>query len=310
MSAPLVFAVAAAESELRSPDYDLLGHHEHGFRYGAGRCPKRGNVAAEIFDDSADIDFAPGTVLFAATGNAISGSRIGRCRKSSFVSFSILPIWRAAVVQPTKSSTVFSTAISSATSCLSPRTRNRLIPRNVLIQSAVPRPEQARGARLCSGRRARSRFPTRHAPTTRQSCSGLRGLRDGPNVTNRTKSAWLGNASNMDLNYFYRDEIEAEAVMARCLDGMPRSSRRGRENFGRRTRPLCIGRGFAAGFREPAIAAIMAARAIAFFTRSATPRHGPSTAIVVGGGPRTHAGNLAYSISSDPLSGPSSVSTR
>ena len=62
VSIPLVLAVAAAEAEGRPAEYDLPEPYE---RLAARRLGDAENcVAAEIFDDSADLDFAPGTILF------------------------------------------------------------------------------------------------------------------------------------------------------------------------------------------------------------------------------------------------------
>ena len=62
VSVPLRFAIAAAEADGRPDDFDLPEPHE---MLHLGRVGKPEDcVAAEIFDDSADVDFAPGTVLF------------------------------------------------------------------------------------------------------------------------------------------------------------------------------------------------------------------------------------------------------
>jgi len=61
ISVPLRFAIAAAEANSRPDSFDLPEPYE---MLHAGRIAKAEDcVAAEIFDDSADLDFAPGTVL-------------------------------------------------------------------------------------------------------------------------------------------------------------------------------------------------------------------------------------------------------
>jgi transcriptional regulator with XRE-family HTH domain len=62
LSVPLRFAIAAAESDTRPDRFDLPEPHE---RVHPGRIADPADcVAAEIFDDSADLDFTRGTVLF------------------------------------------------------------------------------------------------------------------------------------------------------------------------------------------------------------------------------------------------------
>src|SRR5580704_14269687 len=62
VSVPLAIAVAAAESETRPPAYDLGEPHE---RLQPSRLADAENCfAAEIFDDSADVDFERGAIVF------------------------------------------------------------------------------------------------------------------------------------------------------------------------------------------------------------------------------------------------------
>jgi transcriptional regulator with XRE-family HTH domain len=62
VSVPLRFAIAAAEADGRPDDFDLPEPHE---MLQLGRMQKPEDcLAAEIFDDSADLDFPRGTVLF------------------------------------------------------------------------------------------------------------------------------------------------------------------------------------------------------------------------------------------------------
>jgi transcriptional regulator with XRE-family HTH domain len=136
VSAPLVFAVAAAESELRPPDYDLLEPYE--------RVPLRhladaeNCVAAEIFDDSADIDFAPGTVLLLR--RAMPSPAAVSAGAKVLVRFFLDPPDLAGGRRRTHE-ILYGILDRNIVGdlVLITRTRNRLIPRNVLIQSAVPR---------------------------------------------------------------------------------------------------------------------------------------------------------------------------
>lgn len=134
VSAPLVFAVSAGESELRPAAYDLPQPYE---RLTARRLTAAESyVAAEIFDDSADVDFAPGTVLFlrrlpASGGIVTVGAKVlarffldtdpatGH-RRTHEILYGILD--RNIV----------------GDLVLITRTRNHLIPRNILIQNAMP----------------------------------------------------------------------------------------------------------------------------------------------------------------------------
>ena len=62
VSVPLRFAIAAAEASTRPDSFELAEPHE---RLQPGRVTDPEECfAAEIFDDSADRDFTPGTVLF------------------------------------------------------------------------------------------------------------------------------------------------------------------------------------------------------------------------------------------------------
>lgn len=135
MSVPLVFAVAAAESVARPADYDLPQPYE--------RVPLRRRLAAEnyvageIFDDSADIDFAPGTILvlrrpMSPLPGVAAGAKV-------LVRFFLDPPDGAAASRRTHE------ILYGILDCnivgdlvLITRTRNRLIPRNVLVQSAEP----------------------------------------------------------------------------------------------------------------------------------------------------------------------------
>jgi transcriptional regulator with XRE-family HTH domain len=135
VSVPLVFAVAAAESETRTAGYDLPEPHK---RLAAVRLPEGGDyVAAEIFDDSADLDFAPGTLLFlrrlgAAPEELAIGARV-------LVRFFLEPA--AAPGQRATHEILYGILDRNIVGdlVLITRTQNRLIPRHVPIQSAASR---------------------------------------------------------------------------------------------------------------------------------------------------------------------------
>jgi transcriptional regulator with XRE-family HTH domain len=134
VSIPIVFAVAAAESEARPAKYDLPEPHE---RLQPRRLPEPENCfAAELFDDSANIDFAAGTIFF---GRRISpllaavpvGAKVlvrffldlpadGDARATHEILYGILD--RNIV----------------GDLVLITRTQNRMVPRNLLIQTAAP----------------------------------------------------------------------------------------------------------------------------------------------------------------------------
>lgn len=135
MSVPLVFAVAAAESESRPADYDLPEPHE---RISLRHLADAGNwVAAEICDDSADVDFAAGTVLFLRPAMPSPASvPIGA---KVLVRFFLDPP-NLVVGTPRTHEILYGILDRNVVGdlVLISRTRNRLIPRNILIQSAMP----------------------------------------------------------------------------------------------------------------------------------------------------------------------------
>ena len=132
LSVPLSHAVAAAESENRPPLYDLPEPHE---RLQPRGLPEAGDCfAAEIFDDSADIDFARGTILvlrrLVNAGSVAVGAKIlarffldppggAEARATHEILYGILD--RNIV----------------GDLVLITRTRNRLVPRHVLVQGAA-----------------------------------------------------------------------------------------------------------------------------------------------------------------------------
>jgi transcriptional regulator with XRE-family HTH domain len=135
VSVPLVFAVAAAESETRPASYDLPEPHE---RLAAVRLADGGNyIAAEIFDDSADLDFAPGTLLLLRQlGSTPEELAVGMRMLARFFLEPVAgPGGRATheILYGILDRNIVGDLV------LITRTQNRLIPRNVLIQSAASR---------------------------------------------------------------------------------------------------------------------------------------------------------------------------
>ncbi|HTQ33213.1 MAG TPA: helix-turn-helix transcriptional regulator [Stellaceae bacterium] len=132
VSAPIVYAVAAAESDGRPPEYDLPEPYE---RVSPRRLAQAERcVAAEIFDDSADVDFSSGTILFMrpiadGMGSVAVGARVlvrffldpgdASDRRTHEVLYGILD--RNVV----------------GDLVLITRSRNRLIPRHLLVQNGA-----------------------------------------------------------------------------------------------------------------------------------------------------------------------------
>jgi transcriptional regulator with XRE-family HTH domain len=133
VSVPLAIAVAAAESENRPAAYDLDEPHE---RLQPSRLADAENCfAAEIFDDSADVDFDRGTIVFVrrlqGPGEPLRvGAKVlvrfylqpagaGTARSTQEILYGILD-------QNIVGDLVLIT-----------RSRNRLIPRNAVIQPAA-----------------------------------------------------------------------------------------------------------------------------------------------------------------------------
>lgn len=134
VSVPLSIAVAAAEAETRPERFDLPEPHERlrpGRLAGAEDC-----FAAEIFDDSADLDFQLGAILVARelarpSAQLRSGDKV-------IVRFYLEP--SASVgVRPTHE-ILYGILDQNIVGdlVLITRTRNRLIPRHALVQSAAP----------------------------------------------------------------------------------------------------------------------------------------------------------------------------
>jgi transcriptional regulator with XRE-family HTH domain len=134
VSVPLILAVAAAESEGRPPHYDLPEPHE---RLQPGRLVASEDCfAAEIFDDSADLDFERGTILFLRRVTPSSGSLSAGAKV--LARFFLEPA--SASGRRTTHEVLYGIVDRNIVGdlVLITRTRNRLIPRNVLVQSAAP----------------------------------------------------------------------------------------------------------------------------------------------------------------------------
>jgi hypothetical protein len=134
VSVPLVFSVAAAESEARPAEYDLPEPYE---RLQPRRLTEAENcVAAEMFDDSADLDFTRGTILFvrrltAPRGEVPAGAKV-------LVRFFLDPVSSTGHRQTHEILYGILDRNIVGDLVLITRTQNRLIPRNVLVQSAEP----------------------------------------------------------------------------------------------------------------------------------------------------------------------------
>ncbi len=133
-SVPLMIAVAAAESEARPLAYDLPEPHE---RLQPGRLAEAEKCfAAEVFDDSADVDFAAGTILFARRLAPLPAAvPIGAKVLARF--FLDPP---SASEERTTHEILYGILDRTIVGdlVLITRTRNRLVPRNLLIQSGAP----------------------------------------------------------------------------------------------------------------------------------------------------------------------------
>jgi transcriptional regulator with XRE-family HTH domain len=134
VSVPLSVAVAAAESETRPEAFDLAEPYERlrpGRLVDAEEC-----FAAEIFDDSASLDFERGVILFV---RALAHLRATlRAGDKVLVRFFLEP---AGSDGPRPTHEILYGILDQnivGDLVLITRTGNRLIPRNALIQSASP----------------------------------------------------------------------------------------------------------------------------------------------------------------------------
>jgi transcriptional regulator with XRE-family HTH domain len=134
-SVPLVFAVAAAESEARPLEHDLPQPYE---RLQPGRLANlQGCVAVEIFDDSADLDFEKGSVLFL---RSLAGQdAVVTAGAKVVVRFFLEPEIEAGARRTHEILYGILDRNIVGDLVLITRTRNRLIPRHMLVQSAALR---------------------------------------------------------------------------------------------------------------------------------------------------------------------------
>ena len=132
VSVPLIIAAAAAESKERPTEYDLPEPYE----WLQPHClPEAENcIAAEIFDDSADLDFARSTILFLRRlaplpAPVAVGAKV-------LVRFFLEPGAGARGTHEILYGILDRNIVGDLV--LITRTQNRRIPRNALIQSARP----------------------------------------------------------------------------------------------------------------------------------------------------------------------------
>jgi transcriptional regulator with XRE-family HTH domain len=133
VSVPVIVSVAAAESEGRPAAYDLREPHE---RLQLRRLvDPEGCFAAEIFDDSANLDFASGTIL--VVRRLLSGAAVAVGAKVLARFF--LPSDDTNDRRDTHE-VLYGVLDRNIVGdlVLITRTRNRLIPRHALVQSAAP----------------------------------------------------------------------------------------------------------------------------------------------------------------------------
>jgi transcriptional regulator with XRE-family HTH domain len=134
VSVPLSAAIAAAESKTRPEGFDLPEPRE---RLRPGRLADPEDCfAAEIFDDSADLDFARGAILFVRERAHLRAPL--RAGDKVLARFYLEPA--AADGARATHEILYGVLDQNIVGdlVLITRTRNRLIPRNALIQSAAP----------------------------------------------------------------------------------------------------------------------------------------------------------------------------
>lgn len=158
ISVPLIIAVAAAESEARPAEYDLPEPHERLQPRGLPDPEKC--FAAEIFDDSADVDFEPGSILFVRRAQTVSASfPIGA---KVLARFFLEPLAGEGARRTHEILYGFLDRNIVGDLVLITRTNNRLVPRNLLIQSAAPtRPGLAERPSILISREARVAYEPR-----------------------------------------------------------------------------------------------------------------------------------------------------
>jgi transcriptional regulator with XRE-family HTH domain len=142
VSVPLRFAIAATESNSRPASFDLPEPHE---MLQPGRITEPQDCfAAEIFDDSADVDFARGTVLFL---RPVTGSSEPLRAGVRVVARFLLEVDGERRAQEILYGILDQNILGDLV--LITRTRNRLIPRHALVHAAaLPRSGLAEEARL------------------------------------------------------------------------------------------------------------------------------------------------------------------
>jgi transcriptional regulator with XRE-family HTH domain len=133
VSVPLSVVVAAAESTARPEIFDLPEPQER------LRPPRladtEGCFAAELFDDSADLDFAPGAILVVRELRQLRA--VLKAGDKVLVRFFLDP---AELVEPRRTHEILYGILDRTIVgdlVLITRTRNRLIPRHALIQAAA-----------------------------------------------------------------------------------------------------------------------------------------------------------------------------
>jgi transcriptional regulator with XRE-family HTH domain len=133
-SVPVTLTIAAVESEIRSQNFDLSEPHE---RLRLDRLANTGEcIAAEILDDSADLDFAPGTLLV-LRGMTRPQSTLRAGAKV------VVRFYRDAspsAEEPRTQEILYGILDRNIVGdlVLITRSRNRRIPRHALIRSAAP----------------------------------------------------------------------------------------------------------------------------------------------------------------------------
>jgi len=130
VSVPLLFAIAAAESEGQPAQYDLPEPHEWlqpGRLSDAGDC-----FAAEILDDGGDLDFPEGSLLVARSLTAPAGVALG----SKIIARFFLEPFGDRATHEILYGILDQNIVGDLV--LITRTRNRALPRHLVIRSAPP----------------------------------------------------------------------------------------------------------------------------------------------------------------------------
>jgi transcriptional regulator with XRE-family HTH domain len=132
-SIALRIAIAAADSEGRPEDYDLPPPYE--WLRPRRLSESRDCFAAEVFDDSADLDFAKGSVLIV---RELAALRTPLRRGAKIVVRFLLPAPGAGSTHEILYGLLDRNIVGDL--LLVTRTRNRLVPRNALVQPARSAP--------------------------------------------------------------------------------------------------------------------------------------------------------------------------